>query len=362
MPADQMGQFLQIVEQRRDDVYAALGALEDPMKKRFTLLAVAAIRNHKHQFGTCTCTSASMWQALIDACQTQLVPDTVEGHAYLISYGNELTFAIGYKGMIKVVIDEKVCDHIYAEIVRQKDFRRFKSGEKRVLIHRFDPFDTKRGNIVGVYSNATLANGMTDWEAMNLDEIEAVKGAARRTGKGKLSPAWQSFETEMIKKSALRRHMKRLQGSRRVTEASNRLAAAMSIEDREFNLSPDDYKVVTPGQTDFDTVMEDLGPKRPADNDALREKNQETRDTIETTARRVKPEPEPPPPPKPEPERTLDENEQGLVEQALSKGGWLSRDWPKILQEYAGVDHASEIKISKLPGVVHSLEQAGREP
>lgn len=353
MPADQMQRFLVLVEERRSEAMEALGGLDDPAKKRFILLAKAAIANHKHQFGTCSCTTASMWQALIDCCQTELIPDTVEGHAYLIAYGNELKFTIGYKGMIKVVVDEKVCDHIYAEIVRKKDFRRFKSGEKRVLIHRFDPFDTKRGEIVGCYSMATLTNGMTDWEAMNLDDIEAIKGAARRTGKGRLSPAWTGFETEMIKKSALRRHMKRLQGSRRVTEANNRLAAAMNIEDREFNLDPSDYKIVEPGQTSFDTVVDDLNPKRPAPKEEP---------VVETTARRVEPEPEPPPPKEPEPERTLDETEQGLVEQALVKGGWLSRDWPKILQEYAGVDSADQIKISKLPGVVNSLEQAGREP
>jgi phage RecT family recombinase len=357
MPAEapQMQQFLALVEQRRDDAYAALGVLDDVLKKRHVLLAVAAIRNHTHKDGPCRCTALSMWQALIDCCQTELIPDTAEGHAYLIPYVPELHLIVSYKGMIKRVIEAGVADHIYAEVVRQKDFRRFKSGEKRVLIHRFDPFDTKRGDIVGAYSMATLSNGMTDWEAMNLDDIEAIKGAARRTGKGKLSPAWMAFEMEMIKKSALRRHMKRLQGTRRIEgEAANRLAATLNLENKEFNLDPGDYKVVEPGQTDFDTVVDDLNPKRP-------EPKEEP--AVETTARRVRPEPEPPPKePEPEPEDSfLNEREQQFIEQALANGGWRARDWPKVLKEYVGVESIDQIRASKLAGLVSALEQARKE-
>lgn len=348
MPADQMGQFLALVEQRRAVIDDALGAIAEPQKKRFVTLAVRAIHDHQHRDGTsCRCTAQSYWQVVIDACQTQLELGTVDDLAYLIPYGNELTLRPSYKGMIKRIIEGGVADHIYAEVVRQKDYRRFKSGEERKLIHRFDPFDTKRGEIVGCYSMATLSNGIKDWEALSMTDIEGIKGAARRTGKGKTSPAWQSFPEEMYKKSVLRRHIKRLQGTRRIQggKADTRLAATLALDNKDYDFETT-AKIVTPGATDIDMVVDDLNPQPPPRS--------------VTPEPELEPEPPPPPPPPPkEPEdRFLDLDEQQFVETTLAGGKWLSREWPQVLMEYAGVPIAEQIKVSKLPGIIAALEKA----
>jgi phage RecT family recombinase len=350
MATDQMGQFLALVEQRRAVIDDALGALAEPTKRRFVTLAIRAIRDHQHRDGTvCRCTATSYFQVIIDACQCMLELGTVDDLAYLIPYGTELTLRPSYKGMIKRVIDAKVADHIYAEVVRKKDFRRFKSGEKRELLHRFDPFDLKRGEIVGSYSYATLSNGIKDWEALSLDDIEAIKGAAKRTGKGRLGPAWQAFEEEMLKKSAMRRHMKRLQGQRRIEGAAGaQLAATLNLDNKDFEFET----TATPVREEFDGDT-----------------------TIEEVRREPKPvQPEPEPSPKPEPpkeklvlepekpkepeDRFLDLAEQMLVESTLVQG-WLSREWPKVLKELAGVDSIDQIKVSKLRTLIAALEQAG---
>ena len=63
-----------------------------------------------------------------------------------------------------------------------------------------------RGDLLGVYAMARLKNGDVEIEVMNMEELAAVEKASR----AKFSPWKGDFRIEMMRKSVLRRLLKRL--------------------------------------------------------------------------------------------------------------------------------------------------------
>ena len=154
--------------------------------------------------------------------------------ALIIPYGDEAQPQAMYKGLIRRAIEAGVAAHIYADIVREGEEVVIMSGSHRELKHTPNPFGSKGKKVIGGYAVAVLANGLTDFEIFNEDDIAAVKNAAlrmaqRRDKNAGLSPAWKFFESEMIKKSAIRRLCKRLRG-KRDTEMGNRYEKLLATE------------------------------------------------------------------------------------------------------------------------------------
>lgn len=153
--------------------------------------------------------------------------------AFIIPYGETAQAQAGYKGLIRRAVEAGVVAHMYAELVREGEHIEIISGSKRALTHTPNPFVTDK-KIIGVYAVAYLANGVSDFEIMNATDIAAVKQAAlrmaqRRDKNAGESPAWRFFETEMMKKSVIRRFCKRLRG-KRDTDAGRRYAEMLASE------------------------------------------------------------------------------------------------------------------------------------
>ena len=215
--------FLALVEDRRPDIESLLPSYMTPA--RFFALIRQIEKNPKLM----ECTPESLLECVIKAAECGFEIGGPDDHCYLIPYGKQAQLQAGYKGMIYRLVQAHAASHIFADVVREGDLFKVISGTKRELIH--EPGE-KRGKTLKVYAVAVLPNGITDFEVLEPDDIEAIKRSALNISKdGKPSPAWRAYENEMLKKSAIKRLGKRLQGDRRGSpDELDRLRATMELK------------------------------------------------------------------------------------------------------------------------------------
>lgn len=175
------------------------------------------------------CSPESVFNALINVASVGLTLSPAEKLAYLVPRKGVCCLDISYRGMVKIATDSGGVAAVTAEIVREADefewFDKFTRPR-----HRFDPFAPaeQRGDIRGVYCMAVLSSGITQVEALSMQEITKI----RTKSKAKDGP-WFDWPEEMMKKSVVRRASKMWPHSERMQEA-------MTILDQHQGLDPDD--------------------------------------------------------------------------------------------------------------------------
>lgn len=158
------------------------------------------------------CDQRSLVNALVQASELGLEPNTPLGEAYLIPYWNgttkrtEAQLMPGYRGLIKLARQSEKIDGIYAELVFEKDFFSVELGLEKNLQHRPDLNSDDRGAMIGAYAVAKFKDGYTDFEYMNSAEIEKIR---KRSKSGDNGP-WKTDTGEMWRKTTIRRLTKRL--------------------------------------------------------------------------------------------------------------------------------------------------------
>jgi recombinational DNA repair protein RecT len=119
----------------------------------------------------------------------------------------------GYRGLIELAHRSGEVNEIVGEIRYSKDKFSLTLGSNRQLIHvPFDGAISERGTRVGAYAIADMARSRPVFEYMTMEEILKIKDAVvkRAEKKGKMS-VWQTeHESEMIRKTPIRRISKRL--------------------------------------------------------------------------------------------------------------------------------------------------------
>lgn len=139
--------------------------------------------------------------------QLGIEPDGI--HAFLIPYKSDCTLIIGFRGLINLARRSGEVVIFRAELVREKDFFQWENG---VVTHRVE-WRQPRGKIQCVYSYVRMKDGTEDYEVMTLEECLSIRDrsqgyrAAKQYDK---SHPWISDEGEMLKKTVIRRHSKRL--------------------------------------------------------------------------------------------------------------------------------------------------------
>ena len=131
--------------------------------------------------------------------------------AYLVPRGKKVCLDISYIGLVKLATDSGSILWVQAQVVRKED-NFIINGPGKEPNHSFNPFDTNRGDIVGAYCVAKTKDGEYLTEVMSLNELldirdrtEAYKAyAAKKTQ----SCPWISDETEMMKKTVIKRASK----------------------------------------------------------------------------------------------------------------------------------------------------------
>ena len=217
-----MANFVALVEQNRPQIEALLPNYMTPA--RFFALVQQIEKDPKLK----ECTPESLLECVLHAAQCGFEIGGPDQHCYLIPYGKQAQLQASWRGMVYRLVQAHAASHIFADLVYQGDIFEPSSGTKRELRHI--PARPRSKVIEAAYAVAILPNGVTDFEILEPADIEAIEKAALRISGGKPSPAWQFFRGEMIKKSAIKRLGKRLQGDRRAApDELDRLRATMEL-------------------------------------------------------------------------------------------------------------------------------------
>jgi recombination protein RecT len=159
------------------------------------------------------CSAQSLFGAAIQSSLLGLEPGAVLGHAYLIPYGKECQFIIGYRGMIELARRSGHLITISAHCVYESDIFEIEYGINEKLRHV--PLDGERGHIKSVYGVAQLKGGFHQIEMMFKSEVDSV----RRRSKCANSGPWVTDYEEMAKKTVVRRMFKYLPSSIEIQKA-----------------------------------------------------------------------------------------------------------------------------------------------
>ena len=133
--------------------------------------------------------------------------DFMQSEAYLIPYGDTLTFMPSYTGKVKLCkrYSTRPIRDIYSRIVREGDELIEKVVDGKPSIDFIPkPFNTR--DIIGAFAVVIYQDGGIDYETMSIGELEQV----RKSSKMGTTGAWKAYTSEMYRKTVLRRLTKHI--------------------------------------------------------------------------------------------------------------------------------------------------------
>ena len=233
---------------------------------RFVRIAITTIRQNPKLV---QCNQESLLGALMVSAQLGLEPGVL-GQCYLIPYGRECQFQIGYKGMIELLRRSGQLKDIYAYSVYENDEFEMTYGLNRDLKHK--PNLQDRGNFIGCYCVAVLKDDARAFEYMTKEEIEAHgKKFSKTYGNG----PWKTDFEAMAHKTVVKKMLKWLPVSVEFLEMAAKDEKSFKIADEKTGETEEvivlDDGMVVNGETgeviedstnnkDMDKVVEGLFP------------------------------------------------------------------------------------------------------
>ena len=234
---------------------------------RFVRIAITTIRQNPK---LAQCNQESLLGALMVSAQLGLEPGVL-GQCYLIPYGRECQFQIGYKGMIDLLRRSGQLKDIYAYSVYENDEFEMTYGLDRDLKHK--PNLQNKGNFIGCYCVAVLKDDARAFEYMTKEEIEAHgKKFSKTYGNG----PWKSDFESMAHKTVVKKMLKWLPLSVEFLEMANKDEKTFKVADEKTGETEEiivlDDGMVVNGETgevieetkdngkDMDMVVEGLFP------------------------------------------------------------------------------------------------------
>ncbi len=233
---------------------------------RFVRIAITTIRQNPK---LAQCNQESLLGALMVSAQLGLEPGVL-GQCYLIPYGRECQFQIGYKGMIELLRRSGQLKDIYAYSVYENDEFEMTYGLNRDLKHK--PNLQDRGNFIGCYCVAVLKDDARAFEYMTKEEIEAHgKKFSKTYGNG----PWKTDFEAMAHKTVVKKMLKWLPVSVEFLEMATKDEKSFKIADEKTGETEEvivlDDGMVVNGETgeviqdstddkDMDKVVEGLFP------------------------------------------------------------------------------------------------------
>ena len=191
-------ELMHLVTKMEPAIKKALPSVITP--ERFTRMALSAISsNAKLQ----ACNQTSFLAAMMQAAQLGLEPNTPLGQAYIIPYGNNAQFQIGYKGLIDLAYRSGEVTIVDAQVVYENDEFEYELGLDPKLKHK--PALKDRGNPILYYAMFRTKEGGFGFQVMS---IEDIRKHAQKYSKSYSSGPWQTNFDEMAKKTVLKKALK----------------------------------------------------------------------------------------------------------------------------------------------------------
>lgn len=193
-----------------DEVRGALTKMEEQFKaalpphvtvEKFNRVVMTALQNSPKLL---ECNRASFYSACMMAAQDGLLPDGRE--AALVPFKGVVKFVPMVAGILKKVRNSGELATITSQIVRKDDrFRYWVDSDGEHIEHEPSLFG-QRGDPIGVYGIAKTKDGSFYLEVMTAEQVDAVRKISKATD----GPWDGPFESEMWRKSVLKRLSKRL--------------------------------------------------------------------------------------------------------------------------------------------------------
>ncbi|WP_038093572.1 RecT family recombinase [Acidihalobacter prosperus] len=170
------------------------------------VFAVQACMTNDFLADTASRNPQSLRLAMLNSAAVGLTLNPAEKLAYLVPRDGRVVLDISYRGLIKIAVDIGSIQWAKAELVYKND--QFKSlGPGQLPEHVFDPFEDDRGEFIGAYCVAKLADGSWLTEIMRASEIWKTRDMSQAWVKKKKGP-WADWPDEMIKKTVIKRASK----------------------------------------------------------------------------------------------------------------------------------------------------------
>lgn len=186
----------QKIEQMKPEIARALPKHLNP--DRVARIAVTVMRRTPK---LAECTPESFLGALMTCAQLGLEPGPL-GHAYLVPYGNEVTFIAGYRGLVDLSRRSGQVQSVSARVVRDGDEFDYEFGLEPKLKHK--PRADVDQPVTYAYAVVKLKDGGVDFDVMTKAEVDAIRKRSKASGSG----PWVTDYPEMAKKTVLRRLLK----------------------------------------------------------------------------------------------------------------------------------------------------------
>lgn len=182
---------------KMDDQFAAGLPAHIPVE-RFKRVVMTAIQSNTSLLG---CDRRSMFSAAVKAAQDGLLPDGREGA--LVPFKGQVQWMPMIAGIRKKVRNSGEIATWDVQAVYENDEFEFELGDDPFIKHK--PCLKDRGELVAVYSVATLKSGEKTRDVMGVDDIESIRSLSRSKNGPWSNP---KFYAEMAKKTVARRHSK----------------------------------------------------------------------------------------------------------------------------------------------------------
>ena len=203
-------------ERKFNEIATAEGNLVTYQKE--AMFAMQAIQSNDYLQGV---PPQSIQNAVINVASIGISLNPALSFAYLVPRDGKCCLDISYKGLVKLATDTGSIQWAKAELVRKNDEFDLISMDQ-VPVHKFNPFATEadRGEVIGGYCVAKLADGSFMIETMSREEMDKVKDSSK--AKSAKSP-WNTWYGEMAKKTIIKR------ASKSWPKTSPRLAEAIQV-------------------------------------------------------------------------------------------------------------------------------------
>lgn len=187
------------LEERISEIKAALPGIPP---ERFVRAVVTAAQINPDILA---CSWQSVWLACMRACRDGLIPDGVLGA--IVPYKDKATWIPMYRGLVQKFQESGQFKWITANVVYEGDeFAHYLDEHGEHLRHApSDTFDEKK--VLRVYAMATTKDGGVFITVMPMAEIAKIRKHSRASRE---DAPWNTWPTEMMKKTALRRLSKML--------------------------------------------------------------------------------------------------------------------------------------------------------
>lgn len=208
---------------------------------RIARIALTAIRNSP-RLGQCN--PQSFLGSLMVASQLGLEPNTPLGQCYLIPYGNDCQFQLGYKGILDLAYRTGLYSMIYAAEVYEGDEFKYELGLDKKL-HHIPARGARSGEPLAYYAVYKLKDGTGDFSLMYREEVLAH---AKKFSKSFNNGPWKTNFNAMARKTCIIDVLK-------YAPKSIEVAQAISYENAKIKVDLEASAVA--GETIYETSYEE---------------------------------------------------------------------------------------------------------